>query len=123
MDIVTTVGGVDKLVPKFEASEGRYVCYWPIPWNAAPGRYIVEAQVEMEKPQQWEWIAPGQRKKKRGRGQEEGPAQEEKRQGPGRGRRAGRRGAGVLRGEGAVRRGGAAEAKDRAGHVRGDVGA
>ncbi len=72
MDIVTTVGGVDKLVPKFEASEGRYVCYWPIPWNAAPGRYIVEAQVEMEKPQQWEWIAPGQRKKKRGRGQEEG---------------------------------------------------
>ena len=52
---VETVGGLDRLTPKHRARNGAYVYYWPIPWNAPPGRYVVEARCELENPQLWAW--------------------------------------------------------------------
>ncbi len=67
MDLVWTVGGVKELTPRFDADRGRYVCHWPVPWNAKPGRYVVEAEMEIEDPRGWEWVAETQRSKGRNR--------------------------------------------------------
>lgn len=52
---VTTVGHVEKLQPRYDAKLGQYRAWWPIPWNARPGRYVVEARCNLEDPAQWPW--------------------------------------------------------------------
>jgi len=53
--IVMTVAGVRRLTPLWNPANQSYVCYWPTPWAAQPGRYEAEAKIEISNPDNWPW--------------------------------------------------------------------
>ncbi|MCX7600253.1 MAG: hypothetical protein N2512_15500 [Armatimonadetes bacterium] len=53
-----TVGHVEILQPVYDRGLQAYVAYWPVPWNAPLGEYVVEARCEMRVPEAWDWGAP-----------------------------------------------------------------
>jgi hypothetical protein len=56
--IVDTVGGVERLKPRYEAVSRSYACVWPVPWNAPPGRYVAEVRFRLREPGSWAWETP-----------------------------------------------------------------
>lgn len=52
---VVTVGRVGKLQPRYQPQSKDYLCYWPIPWMAKAGEYLIQARVKLEDPTQWRW--------------------------------------------------------------------
>ncbi len=57
-EVVVTIAGVRKLVPRYDPEQGVYQCYWPVPWRAKPGRYVAEAKMELENVGDWPWEVP-----------------------------------------------------------------
>ncbi len=72
-EIVTTIGAVTDVKLKYDHSRQLWRGSWPLPWNAEPGMYDVEARMEVD-PAQWPWEVPGARKH---RGEEEPPPEPE----------------------------------------------
>lgn len=61
-EVVTTVGGTEKLPLRYEAARQRYVGSWPVPWNAPPGEYLAEVEVAIPEAAAWKWETPEQQK-------------------------------------------------------------
>lgn len=63
-----TVGHVETLQPFYDRRLKCYIAYWPVPWNAPLGEYVVEARCKLPVPEAWDWGTPvrglpmGQRK-------------------------------------------------------------
>lgn len=53
-----TVGHVETLQPTYDKALEAYVVYWPVPWNAPPGEYAVEARCKLAAPEAWDWGTP-----------------------------------------------------------------
>jgi len=51
----TTVGHVDRLSPGYDRQLVQYRAWWPVPWNAKPGRYVVEARCDLKDVAAWDW--------------------------------------------------------------------
>lgn len=62
--IVTTVGGVDRIRLRHDSRSGNYVMTWPVPWNAPPGAYVAEARVKIANPSAWGWETAEQAKER-----------------------------------------------------------
>lgn len=58
---VTTVGNADELRLKYNRQSQQYSSYWPVPWNARPGLYVVEAKIPISDPENWPWHTPGEK--------------------------------------------------------------
>ncbi len=50
-----TVGNVERLRPRYIRAAGQYRAWWPVPWNAKPGKYLVEVRCPLLSPQKWQW--------------------------------------------------------------------
>lgn len=62
--VVTTVGGVDRITLRYDSKRQNYVMTWPVPWNCPPGVYVAEARLKIADPAQWDWETPEQAKER-----------------------------------------------------------
>ncbi|MFQ6132003.1 MAG: hypothetical protein ACE5R4_08210, partial [Armatimonadota bacterium] len=69
-EAVTSVGGMERPPLRYDASAGRWVARWPVPWNATPGTYQVRATAEID-PLEWPWLTVEERRQLRREGAEE----------------------------------------------------
>lgn len=53
--VVETIGGVDRLTPRYDPTTHGYVAHWPVPWNAPLGVYTIETRYHLDKPENWAW--------------------------------------------------------------------
>lgn len=56
--VVETVGGVDRLKPRWDPAQNAYVAHWPVPWNASLGVYQMETRFRLAQPASWPWETP-----------------------------------------------------------------
>lgn len=63
-EVVTTVGGVERVTLRYDRNSQTYLALWPVPWNAEPGQYVAEARVSISDPQAWLWETPEQRRER-----------------------------------------------------------
>ncbi len=52
---VTTVADVEAILMKYDPSAGCYRAFWPPPWGAEPGDYVVEVRQNIHDPDKWQW--------------------------------------------------------------------
>jgi len=55
-EAVETVGGVKRLSSKYDPATQTYVCDWPVPWNAPPGKYVAGTRYKLQDPDLWPWL-------------------------------------------------------------------
>jgi hypothetical protein len=63
-EVVSTVGGVDRVPLRFDRNNQAYQACWPVPWNAPPGEYLAEARVAIGDPSAWVWETDQQRQER-----------------------------------------------------------
>ena len=59
---VRNIGPFNELKLHYDHTRAEWVGFWPVPWNATPGIYVLEAKTEID-PGEWEWTLDGQRPK------------------------------------------------------------
>jgi hypothetical protein len=52
-----TVGHVDRVSMRYDWRQRCYVAYWPVPWNASSGEYLVDVRCRLRNPEAWRWGA------------------------------------------------------------------
>ena len=57
-EVVVTIAGVKKLVPRYDKENSVYRCFWPVPWRAQAGRYLAEAKMPLAEMGAWQWQIP-----------------------------------------------------------------
>jgi hypothetical protein len=62
--VVETVGGVDRLKPRWDPAQNAYVAHWPVPWNASLGAYQVETRFRLAQPEAWRWETPDEEQRR-----------------------------------------------------------
>jgi hypothetical protein len=62
--VVETVGGTDRLKPRWDPAQNAYVAYWPVPWNANLGVYQVETRYRLAQPAAWRWETPEEQQRR-----------------------------------------------------------
>ena len=59
---VRNIGPLKELKLRYDQTRAEWVGFWPVPWNAPPGTYVLEAKTEID-PGEWAWTLDGQRPK------------------------------------------------------------
>lgn len=63
-ETIKTIGDFTSVTARYNQNSQLYEAYWPIPWNAPLGEYIVEASVQIDNPAAWPWQTPAQKREK-----------------------------------------------------------
>ncbi len=59
---VRNIGPFKELKLHYSPTQAKWVGFWPVPWNAPPGTYVLEAKTEID-PGEWSWTLDGKRPK------------------------------------------------------------
>jgi len=53
--VVETVADISQVTPSYDKRGERYICRWPVPWNAPAGRYTAMTRYKIKNPAAWRW--------------------------------------------------------------------